>query len=102
MPFRREESYTAQIIEDARVKGWWVCSHEEAARIMGKTVAQTLKMWEVNTQASKVWTLQGGEPVCEIWGPSRLQTPEALKLPRGPWSYKIGIHEALLRSLAPG
>ena len=40
--------------------------------------------------------------VCEIWGPSRLQTPEALKLPRGPWCYKIGVHEALLRSLAPG
>ena len=63
LPFKREESYAAQIIEEARVKGWWVCSHEEAARIMGKTVAQTVRMWEVNTQASKVWTLRGGEEV---------------------------------------
>ena len=58
-----EVSWADQVKEETRSKGWWICSHVEAAQIMAKTIDQTKNMWEVNTQVSKVWTVQRGDEV---------------------------------------
>ena len=82
-----------------------VVSPEQVDLMVNQVVkGQALKFRErrVRFRGKMLPSCKGYESVCEIWGPSRLQTPEALKLPRGPWCYKIGVHEALLRSLAPG
>ena len=37
-------SCAARIMKEAGSKGWWICSHVDAARIMAKTIGQTKKM----------------------------------------------------------